>query len=196
MIGMQYVFTLPDDYDMRTIRNRVAERGHLFDKLEGLFEKAFLISVKGVAGVTENSYAPFYIWSQDEAASNFLVSDKFRAVSEAFGRPAVRTWLPLYFSTNQAKLAKPAFATKEIIDISPESDLEEIRRAEYRVHRQWAEHPANHSGFIGLDAASWQIVRFSLWTGSPDSLPEGPQSFEVVHLSAPGLDLTYFASPC
>lgn len=196
MIGMQYVFTLPDDYDMRTIRNRVAERGHLFDKLEGLFEKAFLISEMGMTGATENSYAPFYLWSHDEAISNFLASEKFRALSETFGRPTLRIWLPLYFSTGQAKLAKPAFATREIIDISPESDVKEMRRIEYRVHRQWAEHPANHSGFIGLDATSWQIVRFALWTGTPQSLPDGPQAFEVVHLSAPGIDPTYFASSC
>ena len=196
MIGMQYTFPLPDDHDMRTIRNRVAERGHLFDKLEGLFEKAFLISEKGIAGATKNSYAPFYLWNHDEAISNFLVSDKFKAVSEAFGRPTIKTWLPLYFSTGLAKLNKPAFATRETLDISPESDLEEMRRIEYKVHRHWAEHPANHSGFIGLDAEAWQIVRFALWTKSPESLPDGTETFEVVHLSAPGLDPTYFAASC
>ena len=196
MIGMQYTFLLPDDHDMRTIRNRVAERGHLFDKLEGLFEKAFLISEKGVAGALKNSYAPFYLWNHDEAISNFLVGDKFKAVSEAFGRPTVKTWLPLYVSTGPAKLTKAPFATRETIDISPESDLEQMRRIEYKVHRQWAEHATNHSGFIGLDAQAWQIVRFALWTESPENLPEGAERFEVVHLSAPGLDSTYFTATC
>ncbi len=196
MIGMQYIFSLPDDHDMGTIRNRVAERGHLFDKLEGLFEKAVLISEKGVAGASKNSYAPFYLWNHDEAIGNFLVSDKFKAVSEAFGRPSVKTWLPLYMSIGPAKLGKPTLATKETIDIPPESDLEGMRRIEYKVHRQWAQHPANHSGFIGLNAETWQIVRFALWTGSPGSLPDGTERFEVVHLSAPGLHPTYFTSPC
>ena len=196
MIVMQYIFSLPDDHDMRTIRNRVAERGHLFDKLEGLFEKAFLISEKGVAGASKNSYAPFYLWNHDEAIGNFLVSDKFKAVSEAFGRPSIKTWLPLYVSTGPAKLDKPTFATKETITIPPESDLEEMRRIEYKVHRQWAEDPANHSGFIGLDAEAWQIVRFALWTRPPENPSDGTEAFEVVHLSAPGLDPTYFASTC
>jgi len=196
MIGMQYIFPLPDDHDMQTIRNRVAERGHLFDKLEGLFEKAFLISEKGIAGASKNSYAPFYLWNHDEAISNFLVSDKFKAVSEAFGRPSVKTWLLLYTSIGPAKLDKPTFATREIVDIPPESDLEQMRRIEYKVHRQWAEQPANNLGFIGFDAEAWKIVRFALWTGSPESVPAGTETFEVVHLSAPGLDPTYFTATC
>ncbi len=43
MIGMQYTFRLPDDHDMSSIRTRVAERSTLFDKMEGLYEKAFLL---------------------------------------------------------------------------------------------------------------------------------------------------------
>lgn len=196
MIGMQYTFPLSDDYDMRRLRSRVAERSSYFDRMEGLYQKAFLISEKGVYGASENRYAPFYLWRYADAMANFLVGDKFKAVSQAFGRPAVTTWLPLYFSTGRAGRDKPVFATREIIDIAPGTDLEQMRKHEYKLHRLWAEHPENQSGFIGLDSCSWKLVRFALWTRPQELLATGMEAFEVLHLSAPNLNPEFFVSPC
>jgi hypothetical protein len=196
MIGMQYTFPLPDDYDMDILRSRVAERGSLFDRMEGLHQKAFLTSSKGVYGASENRYAPFYQWNYSDAMTSFLVGDKFKGVSEAFGRPAVSIWLSLYHSTGRAVREKPVFATREIMDIMPGTDLEQMRKHEYKLHRIWAEHPENQSGFIGLDSCSWKPVRFALWTRPQERFAAGTEAFEVLHLSAPSLNPEYLVSPC
>jgi len=194
MIGMQYTFSLPVDYDMVSLRARIAERGPLFDRMAGLHQKAFLISTKGTHGALGNRYAPFYFWRYAEAMSQFLIGDQFRAVSQAFGRPVVKSWVPLYFASGTAKYELPTFATEQIIDIPPEIDWEDLRAQQYKLHRQWAEHPENQSGFIGLDANSWTLVRFALWTRPQENLADDVEGFEVVHLAAPGLDPNYFAA--
>lgn len=196
MLAMQYTFSFPDDHDMNTIRARVEERGAQFDKLEGLFEKAFLITEKGTNGPQRNSYAPFYIWNHPQAMTAFLASDKFAALTEAFGRPSIRSWIPVYFSTGLAKTATPLFATKETLSVPSDGDFNEVRQAEYARHRQWAELPNHHSGFIGLDPATWEIVRFALWTALPERLPEDAKIYEVLHLSAPALDFSAYESIC
>lgn len=96
--------------------------------------------------------------------------DKFKAVSQDFGRPAVETWLPLYFSSGKAKHEKPVFATREMINVAPDIDLEMLRNKQYKLHRQSAKHPENQSGFIGLDVNSWKMVRFALWTRPQETL--------------------------
>jgi len=72
MIAMQYEITLPADYDMQIIRDRVGATGHLLDSYPGLGVKAFLIRQRGVDGATSNQYAPFYLWADAAGAASFL----------------------------------------------------------------------------------------------------------------------------
>ena len=48
MIVKQYVVTLPSDYDMKIIRERVATKGATFDTFPGLGIKAFTIRENGL----------------------------------------------------------------------------------------------------------------------------------------------------
>ena len=196
MLAMQYIFTFPEDYDMTTIRARVMERGAQFDKLEGLFEKAFLISEKGKGAVQQNTYAPFYIWNYPQAMTAFIASDKFSALTQAFGRPTIKSWIPVYFSTGLAKTATPLLATKETVSVPADAEFAEVRRIEYAQHRRWTELPNHHSSYIGLDPATWEIIRFALWTALPDALPVDAQIYQVLHLSAPALDFSAYKSIC
>lgn len=43
---MQYKISLPDNYDMNVIRQRVADNGHRTDGFQDLIFKAYLISEK------------------------------------------------------------------------------------------------------------------------------------------------------
>lgn len=196
MYGMEYRFTLPDDYNMDVVRARVVERSPFFDKLEGLYEKAFLISEKSTTSESQNCYAPFYVWNDAESMKNFLLGEKFGAVTEAFGRPAVRSWLPIAFASGRAKLQKPRFATREITRLSTEVNLAKLRISESKLHRQWIERPDNQSAFIGIDPTSWEIVRLALWRDLPENLDAGVEVLQVLHLSAPSLDPSFFVSPC
>lgn len=47
MQAMEYEITLPADYDMEIIRNRIATRGHLMDAYPGLGLKAYLVRERG-----------------------------------------------------------------------------------------------------------------------------------------------------
>ena len=58
MLAMQYTFTLPADYDMDIIRQRVTTKGPAVDGFPGLGFKAFLYTRRGDHG-PENLYAPF-----------------------------------------------------------------------------------------------------------------------------------------
>lgn len=62
MNAMQYKITLPNDYDMQIIRNRVAENGMKTDGFEGLALKAYLI----IDQKERKEYAPFYLWEHTE----------------------------------------------------------------------------------------------------------------------------------
>jgi hypothetical protein len=71
MIAMQYSFVLPADYDMAIVRERIAVKGKLLDNLPGLIFKAYLHAERGATAM-ENTYAPFYLWQDEEAMHGFL----------------------------------------------------------------------------------------------------------------------------
>lgn len=92
MIAMQYRFPLPADYDMAIIDRRIANKGHLTDGFPGLLFKAYLSACK-TGPARDNAYAPFYVWNTVDGMHAFLNGPGFAGVSQAFGRPAVATWL-------------------------------------------------------------------------------------------------------
>lgn len=109
MHAMQYEITLPADYDMGIIRNRVAAKGHLLDKYAGLGAKAYLIRERGVDGSPVNQYAPFYLWNTPEGMNSFLWGPGFQGIVDDFGRPEVQHWGGLAFAEGPGSLgATPA----------------------------------------------------------------------------------------
>lgn len=60
MLAMRYAITLPADYDMGIIHDRVATKGPLLDDFPGLGVKAYLVRERGEHGSPVNQYAPFY----------------------------------------------------------------------------------------------------------------------------------------
>jgi hypothetical protein len=57
MYAMQYGFDFPHDFDMGSVRARVAEIGARFDELPGLRHKAFLVADR--SGDAAGRYTPF-----------------------------------------------------------------------------------------------------------------------------------------
>ncbi|MBB5447363.1 MULTISPECIES: DUF4865 family protein [unclassified Paraburkholderia] len=93
MYAMHYEITLPADYDMQIIRNRVTDRGHMTDTFAGLGLKAYLIRERDKAGATLNQYSPFYLWNDTAGMNRFLwEGGGFQGIVESFGRPVVLTW--------------------------------------------------------------------------------------------------------
>lgn len=174
MDAMQYEFTLPADYDMEIIRERVRRLGHMFDHRKGLGLKAFLIRTAGVGGSSVNQYAPFYLWNAADAMGRFLVGGGFHNIVRDFGRPPVRHWTVLAALAGPARHAPVRSATRHVATLSWGAEPAAP-----------APHPQLHTAVVAFDAYRWEVVRFSLWaTESPED-PEATERYEVLHLSAP-----------
>lgn len=181
MIAMQYAFTLPADYDMDIIRQRIANFGHLMDKHPQLIMKAYLYALKGVHG-NDNRYAPFYLWNSSSGMNDFLTGNGFKGVSQAFGWPQVSHWLPWLVQIAPENLAEARYATLEYQSIAAYSDLTQLRA------QQQAE-PLALASIIACDPANWQQVNFHLWHQLPQRRNAQTQCYTVGHISAP-LDTT------
>jgi hypothetical protein len=83
MLAMHYKIPLSGPEAIATVRARAAERGPLFDGMEGLAHKLFLIDS------VDPCYATFYLWREPDAALTFLEGSFFAALSQTFGRPEV-----------------------------------------------------------------------------------------------------------
>lgn len=71
MIGMQYKITLPGDYNMEIIKNRIRENGYKTDGFKDLLFKCYLIQEKNLDSF-ENTYAPLYLWNHSEGMNQFI----------------------------------------------------------------------------------------------------------------------------
>lgn len=87
MLAMHYRIPLAGIRALEAIRHRAAERGPLFDGMDGLGHKFFL------ADADDPAYATFYLWRDADAAHRFLRGPFFAALVDAFGRPPVRLLL-------------------------------------------------------------------------------------------------------
>jgi len=181
MLLMQYRFDLDNDHDMAALRERIAVIGSGFNSLDGLMQKAFLVS--SVTQGRPNRYSPFYVWQNDEAMRAFLLSDAFARVCAKYGRPEVPTWIAIHSKMGDpSKL--PQHATQEFISVDPSTDLMTLILDE-RVRADAAGHEAAlHSIHIGLDTTTWQLIRTCFWHQSPDTKPD-VDTYDVEYLAFP-----------
>ncbi|GIG91770.1 DUF4865 family protein [Plantactinospora endophytica] len=195
MYAKQYEITLPADYDMRIIRKRVADFGHLLDDRAGLALKAYLIRERGVDGSPVNEYAPFYLWHDIGAMAQFLVGGGgFQGIVRDFGRPVVGHWTGLATFAGPARETVPSAASRRLTAIPADADPEGtgLGLAD-RVEREIAELAtlagrANvHTAVLAVDPRHWQLLRLVLWNGSVPEQEEATERYQVAHLSAPGL---------
>ncbi|MEU5095620.1 DUF4865 family protein [Streptomyces sp. NPDC020996] len=197
MYAKQYEITLPTDYDMKIIRTRVADGGHALDDRSGLGLKAYLIRERGIDGSPVNQYAPFYLWNDTGAMAHFLVGGGgFQNIIRDFGRPVARHWTGIACHTGPARTAPPKAASRRLTGIPSEADpdgtgmgLSALIEREVEQLRRFSRHADVHTAALAVDPHHWQLLRFVLWanTSAPDE--DATERYEVLHLSAPGLDL-------
>ncbi|MFI0790797.1 DUF4865 family protein [Streptomyces lydicus] len=186
MHAMQYAITLPADYDMEIIRHRVKSRGHLLDDFAGLGLKAYGIRERGTDGSPVNEYAPFYLWADPAAMSRFLLGDGFRGVIRDFGRPAVRHWQGLFHRPGPASGRPPGAFSRRTETLPEGADPATVVTAAVARHQELAATEGVFATSLALDPRRWELVHFTLWA---DAVPEGAGGrYQVLHLSAPGLD--------
>ncbi|GHG46827.1 DUF4865 family protein [Streptomyces griseocarneus] len=189
MHAMQYDITLPADYDMKIIRERVATRGHALDEREGLGLKAYAIRERGVDGSPVNQYAPFYLWEHAGAMGEFLVGGGgFQGIVADFGRPVVQHWAGIACEAGPARPEAPRAASRLLTPVPATADPAAAVAGALAGLRATARSAAVHTAALAFDPHHWQLLRFVLWA---DAVPEseGPDAerYEVLHLSTPGL---------
>lgn len=182
---MQYSYTLPADYDMSIIRQRIETKGKLMNEFPHLVFKAFTYASRGQACdySRENLYAPFYLWKDNAGINRFLCSDGFAALVQSFGWPLVRIWLVLEYDLPE-NLTSAEWATREGIPISPYTALEQLRLAE--TERLMTD--ITTKGAVGavtaFDPTSWTLVRYRLWETCPQTANDkNTQIYRVGYLA-------------
>lgn len=190
MIAMQYSFTLPADYDMGIIRDRIAAKGHMLDAFPDLIFKAYLHASKNAqpTNSAENLYAPFYLWENTTGMNNFLCGPGFAGLAQAFGRPLVKVWSVLHRELT-ADAGNANFATRTVSTISAQADLIALREAEVLAAQQTSRHKGCLAAVSAFDPHDWTLVRMQLWHDASAAHDAGlltdAQAYEVGHMSVP-----------
>jgi hypothetical protein len=185
MLAMQYSFTLPADYDMAIIRQRIATKGHLFNNFPHLAFKTFLYACRsgGSAKSRQNLYAPFYLWHDPAGLNAFLCGSGFAALKQAFGRPAVTIW-----SVWHAELASvfdtATVATREIVPIVSEEELDRLQESETAQAIADVRTNGALAAVAAFEPGSWTLVRFRLWDGYRQALERrNLQAYDIGHIA-------------
>ncbi|WP_370410132.1 DUF4865 family protein [Streptomyces fradiae] len=183
MHALQYEITLPADYDMGIIRERVATRGHLLDAFPGLGLKAYLIRERA-DGSPVNQYAPFYLWADPAGMNAFLWGPGFQGIVNDFGRPVVQHWTGLAYDEGPASAEPPRTATRRRRPIPDR--LTPAEAVESALERQAAEVKADGvvARAVAVDPRHWELLTFTLWADPGVEEPDADR-FQVPHLSAP-----------
>ncbi|MFI7100655.1 DUF4865 family protein [Streptomyces sp. NPDC050161] len=185
MHAMQYEITLPADYDMEIIRERVRSRGHLLDDFDGLGLKAYGIRERGTDGSPVNAYAPFYLWADPQAMNRFLTGDGFRGVIRDFGRPVVQHWQGLFHRAGPARATPPLAFSRRTTPLPADADPATAIAGALAGHEELAGTDGVHTTALALDPRHWELVHFTLWA---DAAPQTVGArYQVLHLSAPGI---------
>ncbi|MEU8171436.1 DUF4865 family protein [Microbispora hainanensis] len=185
---MQYESTLPADYDMKIIRERVATRGHALDDRAGLGLKAYLVRERGVAGSPVNQYAPFYLWNDPGRMGEFLVGGGgFQGIVADFGRPVVRHWTGLAAEAGQARGTRPRAASRRLTELPAAADLTEQVTAALAELRELGRGEGLHTAALAVDPHHWRLLTFALWEREVPGAYADAERYEVLHLSVPGL---------
>lgn len=182
MHAMQYEITLPADYDMGVIRDRVATKGPLLDDFPGLGIKAYLIRERGENSPV-NQYAPFYLWSTPQGMNSFLWGPGFQGIVRDFGRPEVHHWAGLQYEEGPSSTALPRTATRRRVPVPASAAPADAVGAALEESSRLAKAPGAVATALAVDPRHWELIHFTLW----DRLaPEEPgERFEVLHLSQP-----------
>jgi hypothetical protein len=185
MIIAHYSHRLPANHDIGLIRARARERGPLWDAVPELYFKGFLLREKGRYGAIANNYSSLYLWRHDEAFRDFLVSGRYKVVTDAFGRAEIQTRFALDARKGPAHHAR--FAIKEELDIPLDADLTAVFASETVRNQEIAERSTTVAAAVGVDTQNWKFTRIALFEHEPTGHEAGT-TYEILHLARPLLE--------
>lgn len=126
MIAMQYKITLPNDYDMNIIKDRVKNNGYKTDVFEELKFKLYLTTEKGINRSLQNSYCPLYIWRDSNGLNKFLFNGFYDNIITSFGWQKVNLGIPLIDRTTY-KIKDSRYVFEITGEIQPQESLNNLK---------------------------------------------------------------------
>ena len=185
MILAHYANRLPANYDLGVIRTLIKERAPIWDARPELYFKAFLLREAGRLGAIANSFSSLYLWRQDTAYRDWLVSGGYRIITDRFGRGQIETRFALDARRGPEHDAR--FVTTEEFDIPLDADLTAAFAREIARNREVAAEPDTVAAAVGADTRNWKFTRILLSTSEPNG-NENKVAYPVLHLARPLLD--------
>lgn len=174
MQAMQYHITLPTDYDMNIIKERVRNTGHLMDGFQDLLVKAFLITEKS-AGALQNSYCPFYLWQDTVGMNRFIFDGYFDNILQSFG------WHSIEIGISQTvelgpEFTKSRYVVAEEYAIPAQSSLKEFQFA--------TESQAKELGkAVIYNPDKWRYATFHFFEERPAEVASNAVVYEILYLA-------------
>jgi hypothetical protein len=185
MIMAHYENRMPRNYDLGFIRTLTRERAPIWDARPELYFKAFLLREAGRFGAIANSFSSLYLWRQDGAYRDWLVSGGYKIVTDPFGRAEIETRFALDARKGPGHEAR--FVTTEHLGIPIDADLTAAFAREIERNREVAARSDTVAAAIGVDTRNWKFTRILLSTREPDR-HENAVAYQVLHLAQPLLD--------
>lgn len=186
MITAHYRHRLPADYDLDRIRHRAKARGPAWDATADLYFKGFLLREAGKQGAIENSYSSLYLWRSDQGFVDFLLSDRYRHLTERFGRAQIDVRVVLDARKGRATQARYVFEQSR--DIGRDVELGDAISQEVAHNRDTADQPGIVAAITAVDTRRWRVSRFLLTEDPALMRDAAAQTYEVLHLASPLLN--------
>ena len=183
MIIAHYGHRLPADYDIGQVHARAKERGPLWDARLELYFKGFLLRESGRFGAATSSYSSLYLWREDQAFRDFLVTGGYRIVVDLFGRASIETRFAL--DARKGSAGEAGFAYRQDVRIEPDSSLETVFAHEIEHNRAVAARAGVLASAVGVDALSWTVTRIVL---SDREQADAGTGYQILHLARPLLN--------
>ena len=177
---LQYETPLPDDFNAKSIKERVSELAPAFDRMAGILVKFYGLNERPEAPL--NEYVSTYIWRNPVALREFLEGDRFGNYSEAFARPNARIWLPHDISGDFEEIQQTRFLLKQTFGIPRKTSVGKFLGT-------WQNRPLLPSAIvrvIGFDSATWELVELTALRERPDlNNTINGHLYTIVHISKP-----------
>lgn len=178
MIAMQYNISLPSDYDMGIIKNRIENNGSKTDGFPSLNMKVYLVAEKNKYNNYENRYAPFYLWEKTDGMNQFLLGGPFNNIINSFGRPIVNNWVVM--DAQISKSTEPQFALIQTFQLPPFSDLTAIWDNEKENFISCVADSSIKAYVTAYNPLTWELCHFHMTT-----------DLSVLQKNAKGISLIY-----
>lgn len=180
-----YIHRLPADYDTAIIRSRARERGAVWNDVPELLFKGFLLRERGRFGAIASSYSSLYLWRTEEAFRDFLVSGRYKAVTDSFGRADIQTHFAL--DARRGPASETRFVYKRELSVPIDADLTVAIAAELARNHDVAERPGTVAAIVGVNPQNWTFARILLSEHEPTGEDEAV-GYEALHLARPLLN--------